>query len=146
MKKQADLIAYLFEGASRHLGDTDPFSSTLLSWIETSPRFTAFVDIYRDKIRKKIRNTRDLDGLLDLRAELEAAFRLLFDRRLALAYEPYASAKIRGSDDFSKDFLRLSAILIAMPGEPVKRWGNKAARPVLDEKVLRVISLALQAG
>ena len=92
MTKQADLIAYLFE-EQPHL-----LSGTLLHWMEASSRFTAFVETYRDKIRKKIRITREPESVLDLRGELEVACCLLNDRRLAVAYEPYASAKRRGPD------------------------------------------------
>ncbi len=92
MTKQADLIAYLFEGHSH------PLSITLLQWMEASARFTAFVETYRDKIRKKIRVNREPESMLDVRSELEVAYRLLNDRRLAAAYEPYASEKRRGPD------------------------------------------------
>ncbi len=66
--------------------------------MEASSRFTAFVETYRDKIRKKIRVTREPASVLDLRGELQVAYCLLNDRRLAVAYEPYASAKRRGPD------------------------------------------------
>lgn len=66
--------------------------------MEASPRFTAFVETYRDKIRKKVRTTREPESALDLRGELEVAYRLLGDRRLAVTYEPYASEKKRGPD------------------------------------------------
>jgi hypothetical protein len=66
--------------------------------MEASSRFSAFVETYRDKIRKKIRLTREPESALDLRGELEVAYCLLSDRRLAVAYEPYASAKRRGPD------------------------------------------------
>lgn len=92
MTKQADLTAYLFEGQAH------PMSAALLAWMDSSARFTAFVETYRDKIRKKIRTNRDPESALDLRSELEAAYGLLNDRRLAVAYEPYASAKQRGPD------------------------------------------------
>ena len=92
MTKQADLIAYLFEGQPHLL------SGELMQWMEASSRFTAFVETYRDKIRKKIRVTREPESVLDLRGELEVAYCLLNDRRLAVAYEPYASAKRRGPD------------------------------------------------
>jgi len=91
-KQQADLIAYVFEGQPHLL------SAELTRWIEDSARFTAFVETYRDKIRKKIRLTREPETALDLRGELEVAYRLLSDRRLEVAYEPYASAKGRGPD------------------------------------------------
>jgi hypothetical protein len=92
MTRQADLCAYLFEGQPHLL------SGELLQWLEASARFTAFVETYRDKIRKKIRLAREPESAQDLRGELEVAYCLLNDRRLALAYEPYASAKRRGPD------------------------------------------------
>lgn len=92
MTKQADLIAYLFEGQPHLL------SGELARWLDASARFTAFVETYRDKIRKKIRLAREPETALDLRGELEVACRLLSDRRLEVAYEPYASAKRRGPD------------------------------------------------
>jgi hypothetical protein len=90
--RQADLIAYLFEGQPH------PLSGELLRWMEASPRFIAFVETYRDKIRKKLRVTRQPESILDLRSELDVARGLLGDRRLAIEYEPYASAKRRGPD------------------------------------------------
>ena len=92
MTKPADLIAYLFEGQPHVL------SGELYQWTEASSRFTAFVETYRDKIRKKIRVIREPESILDLRGELEVACCLLSDRRLAIEYEPYASAKRRGPD------------------------------------------------
>ena len=94
MTRQADLMAYIFDGqAAGHA-----LAGPLLAWMDGSPRFTAFVETYRDKIRKKVRVTRDAESALDLRGELAVARGLLADRRLALAYEPYASAKRRGPD------------------------------------------------
>jgi hypothetical protein len=90
--KQDNLIDYLFEGQPHLL------SSVLGQWMEASTRFTAFVETHRDKIRKKIRLNREPESALDLRGELEVAYCLLGDRRLAVAYEPYASAKRRGPD------------------------------------------------
>jgi hypothetical protein len=92
MAKQADLIAYLFEGQPHLL------SNPLVDWMAASPRFTAFVETYRDKIRKKLRLARGPENVLDLRAELEVAYCLLSDRRLEVQYEPYASEKRRGPD------------------------------------------------
>ncbi len=92
MTKPAELIAYVFEGQSHRL------SGEFLQWMEASAPFTEFVQTYRDKIRKKIRVTSQPESILDLRGELEVAYGLLNDRRLAVAYEPYASAKRRGPD------------------------------------------------
>ena len=92
MTRLADLTAYLFEG------EPHPLAEALFQWMEVSPRFTAFVEIYRDKIRKKLRVTREPESLLDLRSELDVARGLLSDRRLEVEYEPYASARRRGPD------------------------------------------------
>lgn len=97
MTKQADLNAYLLEGASLPPGALR-LSSDLKQWMDGSARFTGFVEGYRDKIRKKIRVVQDAESLLDLRAELAVACRLLSDRRFDVAYEPLASAKTRGPD------------------------------------------------
>jgi hypothetical protein len=92
MSKPADLLAYLFEGQPHLL------SEALMRWMEASARFTAFVETYRDKIRKKIRIARAPESILDLRSELQVAFCLFNDRRLSVAYEPYASVKRRSPD------------------------------------------------
>jgi hypothetical protein len=91
-KQHADLIAHVFEGQPHLL------SGELTQWMEASARFTAFVETYRDKIRKKVRTTREPESALDLRGELEVAYCMLSDRRLAVVYEPYLSAKRRGPD------------------------------------------------
>lgn len=95
--KQIDLIDYLFEEQPRR-SELERLAGELLLWMETSTRFTGFVETYRDKIRKKIRVSRDAESVLDLRSELETARGLLDDRRFSVTYEPYASAKIRGPD------------------------------------------------
>jgi len=92
MAKPADLIAYVFEGKPHQL------SGVLRGWMNASSRFTSFVETYRDKIRKKARLNREPENALDLLAELDVAYRLLDDRRLEVAYEPYASEKLRGPD------------------------------------------------
>src|SRR5689334_5810768 len=92
MTKQADLVEFLFVGKENFL------SAELLQWMNLSTRFTSFVETYRDKIRKKIRVTREMESLLDVRGELDVAYRLLHDRRFAVQYEPYATAPGRGPD------------------------------------------------
>lgn len=95
MSKPSDLTAYLFEGQPPHAAG---LAAELLGWMDDSTRFMAFVETYRDKIRKKLRVTRDGESALDVRGELEVARGLLADRRFAVTYEPYASAKHRGPD------------------------------------------------
>jgi len=92
MSKPDDLISHLFSGQS------SPLATELYQWMGSSTRFTAFVETYRDKIRKKIRVTREPESLLDLRGELEVAYHLLNDRRLEVEYEPYANTQKRGPD------------------------------------------------
>src|SRR2546428_9406191 len=78
-----DLIAYLFGE------DHSPLAAQVGPWLVASPRFRAFAEIYRDKIRKKARGPRDDDGRRDFAFELAIAVRLLEERRFALEYESY---------------------------------------------------------
>jgi hypothetical protein len=71
--------------------------SELGHWLLESPRFAAFVDANRDKIRKKLLHADGSEGRLDVRAELLLAHRLLADRRFEVAFEAYG-AKQRGPD------------------------------------------------
>ena len=67
-------------------------------WIAASPHFAAFVNTYRDKIRKKARGTRGVEALRDLEAELETAYLLLRAGHFAVAYEPHGTGKTRAPD------------------------------------------------
>jgi hypothetical protein len=62
------------------------------AWL-ASPRFRAFAETYRDKIRKKARGVRDDEGLRDLSFELGIALRLLEERRFTVEYESYGVTK-----------------------------------------------------
>lgn len=77
-----DLHTYLFDGQPHVL------AASIESWLSSSRRFVTFVSDARDKIRKKIRVTQDQETLLDLRLELETAYRLLEEKSFSLAYEP----------------------------------------------------------
>ncbi len=83
-------------------GADDPLAAELVAWLGRSPRFRAFATANRDKIRKKLRNARDGESRLDVRAELLAAHLLLVDRRIDLAFEAYGSG--RGGPDFTVTF------------------------------------------
>ncbi|MGE5603802.1 MAG: hypothetical protein ACM30E_12185 [Nitrososphaerales archaeon] len=87
-----DLLASIFEDANRAL------YAEFEKWVRSSRRFRAFATSYRTKIRAKLRNARDAQGMKDLRTELEAAFILLQEERFTLEYEKYAAAKQRGPD------------------------------------------------
>jgi hypothetical protein len=131
--KQEDLTTYIFTGRPHFL------SKSLTLWMEDSSRFTAFVETYRDKIRKKIRVTSDMESFLDLRSELYVAYRLLNDRRLVVAYEPYASAKRRGPD-FSVSYrvnLVFNVEVARMRAE--QNSGNGLELPRYEERILRIL-------
>ena len=133
MTKPADLIAYLFEGQMNLL------SGELSQWMESSLRFTAFVETYRDKIRKKLRVTREPESRLDLRGELEVAYCLLKDRRLAISYEPYASAKRRGPD-FAVTYRTNLVFNIEVARLRVdERTDNGIDLPRKEERILRIL-------
>ena len=78
-----ELIAYLF-GA-----DHSSLAAEVGPWLVASPRFRAFAETYRDKIRKKVRGLRDDEGRRDFAFELAIPLRLLEERRFALEYESY---------------------------------------------------------
>jgi hypothetical protein len=82
-----DLIAYLFGADHSSLADE------VGPWVAASPRFRAFAETYRDKIRKKARGVRDDEGRHDLTFELVVAVRLLAERRFVLEYESYGVGK-----------------------------------------------------
>jgi hypothetical protein len=87
-----ELLIYIF-GDQPHA-----LAAQLADWMALAPRFKAFVATYRDKIRKKIRGTRDAEGLRDLLLELETAYILLQEHRLIVEYEKYGVGKARGPD------------------------------------------------
>jgi hypothetical protein len=86
-----DLSAHLF-GA-----DQVWLAAEVGPWLATSPRFRAFAEAYRDKIRKKVRGLRDDESRRDLAFELAIARRLLTERRFAVEYESYG-ADVRAPD------------------------------------------------
>lgn len=82
------LTHHLFDGAIQH-----GLAGELAEWLAGSPRFRAFAEAHRDKIRKKLRGAPDDESRRDVRAELALAHALLADRRFELAFEAYGSGK-----------------------------------------------------
>jgi len=78
----AELLAYLFDGQP-HL-----FVEPMTTWLSSSRRYAAFVNTFRDKIRKKLRTMQEHERLQDLRLELETAYLLLQEKSLNVVYEP----------------------------------------------------------
>jgi len=87
-----ELLAYGRAGAPPHT------LTPLDRWLRNSPRFAAFAETYRDKIRKKLRAARDDEGLRDVLCELETAYCLLREPRFDVAYEAHAITKTRAPD------------------------------------------------
>lgn len=109
-----------------------------MQWMEESARFTSFVETHRDKIRKKIRVTREPESVLDLRSELDVAYCLLNDRRLAVVYEPY-SAKGRGPD-FAVTYRANLVFNIEVARIRVEENGvDGIDLPRKEERILRII-------
>ncbi len=108
----ARLAASLFDA----LAD-EPLAAEVEAWLGQAPRFRAFVQAHRDKVRKKLRVAADAAGRRDVRAELLVARRLLDDRRLELAFEPYGArvggpdfrVTLRGQPPFNLEVTRLRA-------------------------------------
>jgi hypothetical protein len=71
-------------------------------WLAASPRFRAFAEAHRDKIRKKLRGASCAEARRDVRSELRVASLLLADRRITLAFEAYGSGK--AGPDFTVNF------------------------------------------
>jgi hypothetical protein len=86
------LLTHIFEARDHTL------SAQFALWVASSTRFRTFAERYRDKIRKKVRGTRDEEGLRDLQFELEMAYLLLLERRFAVEYEKGGVGKQRGPD------------------------------------------------
>lgn len=78
-----ELLAYLFAR------DQELLAVDVRTWLLASRAFRTFTEVYRDKIRKKARGSRDDETQRDLAFELAIAARLLEDRRFAVEYEPY---------------------------------------------------------
>jgi hypothetical protein len=83
------------ERLARFLFDegNDALADEVAGWLTASPRFRAFADAHRDKIRKKLRGATEPEARRDVRAELRVAQLLLGDRRTEVAFEAYGSGR-----------------------------------------------------
>ncbi len=87
-----ELLSYIFGDA------TDFLAAQVADWALSSKRFRTFAITYRDKIRKKIRGTRDPEGLRDLQFELATAYFLLQEQQFTVEYEKFGTGKQRNPD------------------------------------------------
>jgi hypothetical protein len=88
----SDLLPYIFTNTRL------PLAVQFAHWVQASPRFRAFAETYRDKIRKKARGITEAEGYRDLQAELATAYFLVLERRFLVEYEKYGVGKQRGPD------------------------------------------------
>jgi hypothetical protein len=88
----SELLPYIFSDTRL------PLAVQFAHWIRASPRFRAFAETHRDKIRKKVRGISEAEGYRDLRAELATAYFLVLQPRFLVAYEAYGVGKQRGPD------------------------------------------------
>jgi hypothetical protein len=68
--------------------------SELGHWIESNPRFAAFIATHQDKVRKKLNTAEDAEHRQDVRAELLVAHLIVADRRFELSFEAYGARQL----------------------------------------------------
>jgi len=122
-----ELLAYIFDRKPHTL------SQPMADWFSSSRPFVTFANTFRDKIRKKIRVTQDLESILDLRLELETAYLLLQEKSLSVVYEPLQAERSRSPDfavsyttslTFMVEVTRLHVEQKAMVEEPTRESGS----------------------
>ena len=129
-----ELLMYLFDGQPHLL------STPMATWLASSRRFTAFVNTFHNKIRKKLRATQVMERLLDLRLELETAYLLLQERSLSLVYEPPTGGQSRGPD-FAVTYTTSTSFMVevtrglAQAQEPSLSFQNAPTRSMEGEWV-----------
>lgn len=103
----SELIDYITENTHHTV------STALEPWLTTCSRFKDFAELYRDKIRSKIRKSQKdnkakaEEKLKSIKLELEMAYLFLVDDRFEVEYEKYGKDKTRGqAPDFSVTFER----------------------------------------
>lgn len=88
----------------------DTLRDELARWAATAPAYRAYLERYRDKVRKKLRGAATHDAREDVRTELLFARLVLADRRFALDFEAHGAQ--RPGPDFTATFRRAPAFEI----------------------------------
>jgi hypothetical protein len=137
-----ELLRYLFDHRPH------PLTEVVAGWLGSSRPFAAFVQTFRDKMRKKLRSTQTEDGILDLRLEFETAFLLLHERSFSLAYEPQPPGLARSPDyavtyttshTFMLETTRLRAEILAQSGT-TDLAGMQPSNRLVSERVGQTIA------
>ncbi len=138
-----ELTTHVFGDARSHLAEQ------CTAWMTASRRFKTFIEVNRDKLRKKARNAGDDAARLDLEAEVRTAVRLLQHRRFRVAWEPLAAALGRGPD-FAIEVstsLRFYVEVTRPRGAPGKAVGlANAVCAKLSQFPAREVNVLLLAG
>ena len=127
-----ELIAYLFDGQSHLL------AAPLGTWLDSSRRFTAFVNANQTKIRKKLRTAGDPERLRDLQLELETAYLLLREPSLRLEYEPQHLREGR-SPDFAVSFTTSLTFMVEVTRMRAAQARTSADTPLLGDRFSDVL-------
>lgn len=117
-----ELLTYIFDGKPHIL------AQPTTDWLFSSRRFAAFVETFRDKIRKKIRVTQDPEMILDLQLELGTAYRLVQERALNPIYEPQLAEKIR-SPDFTVTYTTSLTFMLEVTRLRIEKKNLSAEQP-----------------
>jgi hypothetical protein len=152
----AELHAYSFADGP------DLLAEPVWEWLAASRRFRAFAEANASKIRKKLRGARSPASALDLRLELETAYRLTEERSLEIAYEPQSQPRspdfvVRaGAEAFGLEVTRLQSaaperladVVTAKLGQLLPHHPNVlligVPPPLPDSETLRAALLAVQ--
>jgi hypothetical protein len=110
-------------------------SNELAAWVGGSNHMRRFVDANGAKVRRKLREARDVDAQRDVRAELLVAACLLADRRFELAYE--AAGASRAGPDFVVTFRGVSRFNV----EVTRRRGAADAAAIADAVLAKLRQL-----
>jgi hypothetical protein len=141
-----DLLTYIFTNTRL------PLAVQFDAWVQQSPRFRAWAEMHRDKIRKKVRVVTEPEGYRDLEAELATAYSLVQERRFLVEYEKYGLGKQRGPD-FSVTYkthvrfdVEVARVRGTRPGaalDPVKLAGTILVKlPQLPPAMINVLVIA----
>jgi hypothetical protein len=142
----SNLLPYIFTNTRL------PLAVQFAQWVQASPRFRAFAETYRDKIRKKVRGITEAEGYRDLEAELATAYFLVQERRFLVEYEKYGTGKQRGPDfsvtykthiRFDVEVTRLRAGQAGAAREPGKLANTLCVKVVqLPPSIINILVLA----
>ena len=76
----------------------EPVWRQIRHWLSAVPRFCDFARTYRNKIKRKFKDAKEVEDVNDVLAEIEIACRFLAGPEFEVEYEPYGRDKSRSPD------------------------------------------------